>query len=100
MVSQEIVDEPELKNITKAFLLKQMCIFIYSCATPTLLLPNSKVTAVQQQPYSCAAVNNFAGITQGMDFIISRIFEAIIRRGLGLRADIRQIWTIVRSVRH
>ena len=77
-----------------------MCIFIYRCATATSPLTNSKVTAVQQQPYSCAAVNNIAGITQGMDFIISRIFEAIIRRGLSQMADIRQIWTIVRSVRH
>ena len=77
-----------------------MCNFIYRCATTTLPLPNSKVTAAQQQPYSCAAVNSFEGITQGMDFIISIFFEAIIRRGLDLKADIRQIWTIVRSVRH
>ena len=60
MVSQEIVDEPELKNITKAFLLKQICNFIYRCATATLPLTNSKVTAAQQQPYSCAAVNRIA----------------------------------------
>jgi hypothetical protein len=34
---------------------------IYRCAAVTLPLPNSKVTLAQQQPYRCAAVNNFDG---------------------------------------
>ena len=60
---------PHERFLTSSFSLCFYSCSIYRCAAATLPLPNSKVTLAQQQPYRCAAVNNFDGSVQGKRII-------------------------------